>query len=99
MVMSAEIMAPTEKQVMAAREEYDAAMREWRLRQVNVNNSDSGADIWVLERVTSPRWDLGADYANEIAAYKFEGRNAREQAKSFLHDKAIRAALEAAFRA
>lgn len=89
-------MQPTAEQISAAHDAWEQVVTEWKLRRVS--NHGMGSDIWVLERRGAATYDHGRDYANEIAAYKFDGKDAERQAKFMLREKCIVAALTAALK-
>lgn len=86
-------MTPTQEQISAAHASWEKTVSEWRLRRVS--NYGLSGDMWLVESVSSPRYEAGRDYASEIAYHKFDGPNAEAQARFFLRDKCIRAALSA----
>lgn len=85
-------MNPTQEQIDAAHDAWEATVTEWGLRRVN---SGMNGEAWLVERRIGG-YDPGRDYANEIAYHKFDGKNAEQRARFFLRDKCIRAALAAA---
>lgn len=88
-------MQPTADQISAAHDAWEQVVTEWKLRRVS--NYGMAGDIWVLEH-SSATYDPGRDYTNEIAAYKFDGKDAERQAKFMLREKCIVAALTAALK-
>lgn len=85
--------APTEKQINAAHWAWEETAAQWQLRKVS--NYGMAGDIWILQSIGSPRFEAGRDYANEIAAYKFDGPNAEKNARWKLRDKIVQAVVAA----
>lgn len=85
---------PTERQVTAAHDAWEQTVTDWKLWRVIHR-----ADMWVVERSASARYEHDKIYTDEIAYYRFDGEDAEKKAKFFLRDKCIKAALTAALAA
>lgn len=87
-------MQPTDKQISAAHDAWERTVQEWQAREVVPGNDR--LRVWVVERRPDQTFDPNKHYADGIAFHKFEGSDADRQARFFLRDKCIRAALSAA---
>ena len=90
-------MEPTEKQISAAHDAWERTVTQWKMRRVN--NYGLQHDTWILENNGSGRYEAGTNYADEIAAHRFDGEDAERTARFALRDKCIRSALTAALAA
>ena len=84
---------PTEKQLNAAHDAWEAVSSQWRLRKVS--NYGLADDVWSLESVPSATFNPGRDYANEIVYHKFHGADAERDARWMLRDKIVKAVCTA----
>lgn len=89
-------MEPTEEQISTAHDAWEQTVTQWKLRRVS--NYGMRPDTWVLEDAGNGRYEPGRVYADEIAAYRFDGEDAEQRAKFMLRDKCIRAVVSAVMK-
>jgi hypothetical protein len=84
---------PTEAQMSRAHAAFEAMSAEWTIR--TVNNYGLAHDTYVLEHNPPYAYVTGKHAVDNIAAHKFEGPNAKQQALFMKRDKCLREVLRA----